>query len=225
MAIKGLKEMADARVGYRQSPLDRGLRRSGLNVPRSIQGHAQDAQKKMAQGVSARPLLAEMRPVKHPAKNFQALRLALCGGVAFDCVVAPVMAVQVQRTVLAKAEVVHPEHAVVQQGIGFTLDHSGHAQVDGQAGIQRNQGQHVAGRHCQADRIGSMHTQPPQGFCRQAQVFAGHRRQLALLQLVVRHLHCPAMFHRQRRGRVDGRRPGRAAAQDRVGMFGPFSGA
>lgn len=177
----------------------------------------------MAQVVSAGPLLAEMRPVEYPAENFQALCLALRGGVAFDRVVAPVMAVQVQRAVLAEAEVVHPEHAVVQQGIGLALDHLGHAQVDGQGGLQRYQRHHVAGRHCHADGVIATYTQPFQRFCGQAQVFARNWRKQAVLQLVKGHLHYPAAMYRQR-GRWVGRcRPWRAAAQDRVGVLGPFA--
>ena len=60
VAIKGLKEMADARVGYRRALWTAARAGRGLNVRRSIQGRAQDAQQKMAQVVSARPLLAEM---------------------------------------------------------------------------------------------------------------------------------------------------------------------
>lgn len=172
------------------------MRRSGLNVRRSIQGRAQDAQQKMAQVVSVGPLLAEMRPVEHPAQYLQPLCLALGGGVAFDRIVAPIMAVQVQRAVLAEAEVVNPEHAVVQQGIGFALDHLGHAQVDGQGSLQRNQRGHVAGGHGQADGVVGMHSQPFQGFCGQAQVFAGHGRQQAVVQLVKGHLQCTAALRR-----------------------------
>ncbi|MNC47107.1 hypothetical protein D3C75_961520 [compost metagenome] len=126
--------------------------------------------------------------MEHPAQNLQPLCLALGSGVAFDRIVAPIMAVQVQRAVLAEAEVVHPEHAVVQQGIGFALDHLGHAQVDGQGSLQRNQREHVAGRHCQADCVAGLHTQTLQGFCRQAQVLAAHWRQQAVAHFVVGHL-------------------------------------
>lgn len=163
--------------------------------------------------------------MEHPAENFQPLCLALGGGVAFDRVVAPIMAVQVQRAVLAEAEVVHPEHAVVQQGIGFALDHLGHAQVDGQDGLERNQRGHVAGGHGQAYGVTGLHTQPFQGFCGQAQMFADHGRQQAVVHFVKGHFPRPAALRRQRRVWVGGRRPWRAVAQDRAVVFGAFAGA
>lgn len=205
------------------SPLDCGLRRSGLNVRRSIQGHALDAQQKMAQGVSTGPLLAKIRPVEHPAKHFQALRLALRRGIALNRIVAPVMAVQVQRAMLAEAEGIHPQRAVVQQGVGFALEHLGHAHVDHQHRLLRDQRQHVAVGHRHADCIVGPNPQPLQRFCRQAQVFAGDWAEQAVMQFVVRHLDQPAMVHQQRgrRRRVQLSRPG--VAQDRAGVLGPFA--
>lgn len=174
--------------GVLPSPLERGLRRSGLNVPRSIQGLAQVAQQKMAQRVSTGAMPAEMRPMKDPAENLQALGLALGAGVALDGVVAPVMAVQVQGAVLAEAEVVHPEGAIVQQGVGFALDHFGHAQVHGQGGLQWDQRGHVGGRHGQADGTVRRNAQRFQCFGGQAQVFAGDGGKQAVLQCVEGHL-------------------------------------
>lgn len=141
------------------------MRRSGLNVRRSIQGHAQDAQQKMAQVVSARPLLAEMRPVEYPPDNLQALRLALGRGVAFDGVIAPVMAAQVQGALWAEAEVVYPQRAVMQQRVGFALNDPRHAQVDCQSGPQRHLRNHVVCRHGQADGVIGVHSQSFQRFC------------------------------------------------------------
>lgn len=179
----------------------------------------------MAQSVSAGALPAEMRPVEDPADNLQALCLALGAGVALDGVVAPVVAVQVQGAMLAEAEVVYPERAIVQQGVGFALDHLGHAQVHSQGSLLRDQRGHVGGRHGQADRLVCSNAQGLQCLAGQAQVFAGNRGKPAVMQFMQGHLQHPAAVGRQRGGRgvVGGR--WWAAAQDRVGVLGAFTTA
>lgn len=163
--------------------------------------------------------------MEHPTEDFQALRLTLGGGVAFNRVVVSVMAVQVQRAVLVEAEAVHPERAVMQQGIGFALDHLGHAQVDSQGGPQRNQRGHVAGGHGQADDVICAYAQGFQGLRGQVQVFAGQRGKQAVTQFMEGHLEQPAALRRQRRGWGGRCRLWWAVAQDRVGVLGAFARA
>lgn len=179
----------------------------------------------MAQVVSAGPLLAEMRPVEYPPDNLQALRLALGRGVAFDGVIAPVMAAQVQGALWAEAEVVYPQRAVMQQRVGFALNDPRHAQVDCQSGPQRHLRNHVVCRHGQADGVIGVHSQSFQRFCGQAQVFAGHRRKQAILQFEKGHFYLPGTVCRQWAGRVGRRLAWRAVALDRVWVFWPFARA
>lgn len=61
------------------------------------------------------------------------------------------MAVQAQRAVVAKGEVLYPQAAVVQQGVAFAVDHPGAVAVDGQQGALGQQRCHVVARHAEAD--------------------------------------------------------------------------
>lgn len=82
-------------------PLERGLSRSGRNVPRSILGPARVAQQKMAQGMSAWAVQADGRPMEHPAENLHTLGLALLGRVALGRPLA--VQVEVALTILGQA--------------------------------------------------------------------------------------------------------------------------
>lgn len=142
----------------------------------------------MAQSVSVGASLAVMRPMEHPAEYLQLLRLVLQGCVALHDL-APVVAVQAQGAPVAEAQAVHPEPAVVQQGIDLAINHAGEAEVDRQDGIARDPRRHVGGRHGHADGFVDRHGQRLQCRCRHCQAVVVDRHKLTIAQFVEGHLH------------------------------------
>lgn len=118
--------------------------------------------KKSAQWRSFGAALAVMGPMEDPAQDCELLRFTLQRCVTFHRVTG-VMAMQAQAVTYADAKAIHPEPAIVQQGIDLTIHHLFVAQVDRQNGVAWYPWRHVGGWHGHADGVIHRYRQCEQG--------------------------------------------------------------
>lgn len=149
---------------------------------RSILGMTRNAQQKMPGAASVRPFVAKLGPPEHPAQHFQLLAARLADAVVLAGKPFAVVAVQAQGAVVALAQAVDAQLAVVQDGIQLAVHDAGQAAVDGQRRAVGNQRGHVVVGHAQGDGLGRIDAEAVEGVAWQAQAATVECFELATAQ-------------------------------------------
>lgn len=94
-----------------------------------------------------RPSVVKRGPPENPAQNPYLLRLYFCGVESFVRVFPRVLAAQAQAVVGQAVDVFDAQHAVLFEGVDFTVDDLGQAAVDGNGGAVLNRLGHAVANH------------------------------------------------------------------------------